>query len=545
MLHGVGVGLRARHYRNFLEEHPSVDWLEVHTENYLQPGGLDRHVLLQLREHYPLSFHGVGLGLGSARGFSETHLMRIVSLVQALEPAQVSEHLCWGATSERALHDLLPIPLTHELLALVCSRVDRLQSLLKRPILLENVSAYLRHQGDELTEISFLNTVAQRTGCGILLDVNNLYVNQCNLGEDAEAAIAQVLAPRVGEIHLAGHLRSGNVVVDHHGDVVADPVWRLYQQALNRLGAVPTLIEWDTDVPELSVLLDQARQAQQHMQGAMPSSLTLRPLPHRQGVPDLSGSAHRQASFAQALLETGTPEGLRAPDVQLAERFGRYRSQLVSTWVKGLEAAYPVLKRLVGEDFFTGLGAAYGRAFPSSDPDLNAWGQHFATFLEKFEPVQAWPYFPAMARLEWALHRAYFAAELEPLSPAAFVALEPSALEAMHFCLLPTCALVSSAFSVGALWRAHQTEGEVVFPSLDAPSYLLVSRVGFWPQLVDLEPSTYAFLEGLEQGHSFGEAVDLALTAAELSGETLALSTLLTRCLGFGCLRQVVQPSPG
>lgn len=536
MLRGVGVGLRARHYRSFLEERPTVDWLEVHTENYLQPGGLDRHVLLTLREYYDFSFHGVGLGLGSARGFSESHLMRVVALVRELEPALVSDHLCWGATAQRNLHDLLPVALSEEMLSLFCERVDRLQNLLKRPILLENVSTYLRHTDDAMSEIAFLNTLARRTGCGILLDVNNLYVNQCNQGESALEALHEVDPDAVAEIHLAGHLWSEGVVVDHHGDVVAAPVWELYRLALARLGAVPTLIEWDTDVPELPVLLDEARLAREILvqQPERPFTPGLCQSLHLNA--DAPRSAQLQARFSEGLLEYATPEGLRAPHDQVEQRFARYRGNQTVGWEKTLASAFPVLKRLMGDEFFAGVARAYGRSVPTTDPDLNQFGELFSHFLETFEPAHPWPYFPAMAELEWALHRAYYAADADPLTLPQLLAIDAERLEGMRFTLHPACCLLSAEQAVGLLWQAHQTDQEVEFPDLHHPSRVLIHRENFFPRVQLLNASTFAFLLSLERGQPFGAAVEQALAAVEAAGETFDLGALLGFCIQLGLL---------
>ncbi|MFZ6648103.1 DUF692 domain-containing protein [Undibacterium sp. TJN25] len=249
--------------------HAPVDigWLEVHSENYFGDGGYDLHVLQQLRRDYAVSLHGVGLGLGSAQGFSTAHLQRLQKLVERIQPGLVSEHLCWGAIASRQLNDLLPMPLSRDALDLVCDRVDLSQNVLKRRILLENVSTYLRFAADDMSEAEFLSQVATRTGCGILLDVNNLYVNQRNHGEDASRALLQLAglpAGTVGEIHLAGHLVEDSCLVDNHGSKVDPEVWELYRQACRLLGSdIPALIEWDTDIPELGVLLDEARQAEE------------------------------------------------------------------------------------------------------------------------------------------------------------------------------------------------------------------------------------------------------------------------------------------
>ncbi|HVO87282.1 MAG TPA: DUF692 domain-containing protein [Casimicrobiaceae bacterium] len=272
-LSGAGVGLRALHYRAFLGASPAVDWLEVHSENFFGAGGFDLHVLDRVRSRYPVSLHGVGLALGSVHRASsvderfERHLQRLAALVARVQPALVSEHACWGTYDGRHFNDLLPLPYTAESLDWVTQRVLRTQDALRRPILVENVSSYLRHRDDALPEMQWIAELAQRSGCGVLLDVNNLYVNQVNHGSDARRAIDAL--PRrdtVFEIHLAGHSVAGDTLVDDHGSRVADAVWSLYEYALTRFGPVPTLIEWDTDVPALEVLLAEADQARIRMQ---------------------------------------------------------------------------------------------------------------------------------------------------------------------------------------------------------------------------------------------------------------------------------------
>ena len=263
---GAGVGLRARHYRDFLESRPAVGWVEVHSENYFGEGGYDRHVLDRVRADYPLSLHGVGLGLGSAEVFDERHLAKLRRLTDATEPALVSEHLCWGAALGQHFNDLLPLAYTPEALTLVAERVQRVQERVGRRILVENVSTYLEFGASEMGEGEFLAELVRRTGCGVLLDVNNLFVNEVNHGADARATMRAIPAGCVEEIHLAGHLVTEHCLVDHHGDRVADEVWRLYDAALERFGPVPSLIEWDTDIPELDVLLAEAAKARTRME---------------------------------------------------------------------------------------------------------------------------------------------------------------------------------------------------------------------------------------------------------------------------------------
>ena len=508
----AGVGLRAAHYRDFLARRPKVGWLEVHTENYLQPSGWDNRVLQALRQDYPLSLHGVGLGLGSARGFSEAHLQRVRAVVERTEPALVSEHLSWGAVAQQQLNDLLPLALNGAALDLLCARVGRVQDVLKRPILLENVSTYLRFADDAMSEAQFLAELARRSGCGLLLDINNLYVNQCNHGEDALTAMQSIAPGSVGELHLGGHLLTPHAVIDHHGAAVAEPVWDLYAAALQRFGAIPTLVEWDTDLPPLDILLGEAGKAQAMLARHAPrapwrGTALPSPLPPM----SLDALAAGQQAFAAALLNTVAPLPSFAGEA-VPQRFSLYRGNLSATWRRTLGHAYPVVLALVGEDFFGGLARAYGGRYPSDSADLNQFGDRFADFLADFPPVDELPYLPDMARLEWAVHLAHYAADAPGLAPEALAALHPDQLEARRFSLHPACALLASDWQVAALWRAHQDgEGQGMFPhDLPAASCALVCRPRWKAQVLVVDAAAHAALLALQRGQTFGAALDAA-----------------------------------
>ncbi|MBF6989453.1 DUF692 domain-containing protein [Cupriavidus sp. IK-TO18] len=258
----AGVGLRFRHHQVVAEERPAVAWFEVHTENYMG-GGSAPGYLDAIRRDYPISLHGVGLSLGSAQGLDMTHLARVREVVARIEPGLVSEHLSWSVAGGTYLADLLPLPMTEEALAIVCRHVDQTQTYLKRHILVENPSTYLRFAHSTIPEWEFLAEVARRTGCGILCDVNNIYVSASNHGWDATTYLAALPPAAISEIHLAGHsvrqLEQGRTLrIDDHGSRVAPAVWALYEEALQRFGPVPTLIEWDTDVPALDILMEEA-----------------------------------------------------------------------------------------------------------------------------------------------------------------------------------------------------------------------------------------------------------------------------------------------
>jgi uncharacterized protein (UPF0276 family) len=261
----AGIGLRAPHVAEVLADRPPIAWLEVHAENYMG-GGPAVRVLERVREHYRLSVHGVGLSLGSTDGLDARHLDRLRRLVDRLEPAVVSEHLSWSTSGGAYLNHLLPLPLTQESLTTMVQHVDQTQERLGRQLLIENPSSYLRFAHSTIPEPLFLAELARRTGCGVLCDVNNLYVSQKNIGLDPLRYLATLPQAVVGEIHLAGHAvndADGHaVLIDDHGGPVANAVWRLYVRALQRFGPVPTLIEWDTKLPALPVLLAEAAEAE-------------------------------------------------------------------------------------------------------------------------------------------------------------------------------------------------------------------------------------------------------------------------------------------
>ena len=257
----AGIGLRPSHYQAILEEKPAVPFLEVHSENFFGDGGQPLKYLARFREDYAISTHGVGLSLGSSDPLSIDHLKKLKRLVDTIEPALISEHLCWVGVNGRFLNDLLPLPYTPESLAHVVQRVSEVQDFLKRPILIENVSSYLEFIDSTIPEWEFVREVAARAGCRILLDVNNIHVNSVNHNFDALKYLDAIAPGSVGEIHLAGFQDTGEVLIDTHGATVSDEVWHLYEYAIQRFGLVPTLIEWDTDIPALPVLLGEAEKA--------------------------------------------------------------------------------------------------------------------------------------------------------------------------------------------------------------------------------------------------------------------------------------------
>jgi len=258
----AGIGLRPPHYSELLTDLPAIAWLEVHSENFFADGGHPHEILEQVRANYPISLHGVGLSLGSVDPLNSWHLDKLKGLVDRYQPGLVSEHLSWSSVDKRYLNDLLPLPYTEESLYHISKRIEQTQDYLGRQILIENLSSYLQYSHSTIPEWDFLTAVAQRSGCGILLDINNIYVNACNHGFDARQYLEAIPLDAVGEMHLAGYSDEGDILIDTHSRRVSAPVWALYEQAVQRFGRHPTLIEWDTDIPALAVLLDEAAHAE-------------------------------------------------------------------------------------------------------------------------------------------------------------------------------------------------------------------------------------------------------------------------------------------
>ncbi|MBP7082112.1 MAG: DUF692 domain-containing protein [Rhodocyclaceae bacterium] len=261
IISGYGLGLRTEHYADFLADserlRQRVDWLEVISENYMVPGGKPLYMLDQIRRDFPMVMHGVSLSIGGTAPIDVEYLRQLKVLIERIEPAWISDHLCWTGTDGLNLHDLLPMPYTERALRHLVERISQVQEFLGRKILLENVSSYVTYRADEMSEWEFIAALLQRSGCDLLLDVNNIYVSSVNHGFNPQHFIDAIPATHVRQIHLAGHENHGSYIIDTHDHPVCDAVWDLYAYSVRRLGAVPTMIERDDNIPPLNELLDE------------------------------------------------------------------------------------------------------------------------------------------------------------------------------------------------------------------------------------------------------------------------------------------------
>lgn len=284
----AGTGLKAEHYQTVLDHSPEVGFFEVHAENFMGAGGPPHRYLKAIRERYPLSIHGVGLSLGSSKDLDQQHLRRLKELLGRYEPRFFSEHLAWSTHDGYSLNDLLPLPYNPQTLEQVCMHIDEAQAFLGRKLLLENPSTYVEFRASTMTEEMFLAEIVTRTGCGLLLDVNNVYVSATNQGRDPSTCLASLPLDQVEEIHLAGFAERNDetgtsLLIDNHGSAVHPAVWNLYAEVIRRTGSLPTLIEWDNQVPAWATLYAEARKAEAILLG-------MNAVPARQETPRVVGS---------------------------------------------------------------------------------------------------------------------------------------------------------------------------------------------------------------------------------------------------------------
>jgi uncharacterized protein (UPF0276 family) len=263
----IGIGLKSAHYQDILEQKPKIDWFEIHSENYLIDGGAASAMLSSIRKNYPISMHGIGLSLGSADGIERSHLIRLKKLAEDLDPFLISEHLSWNYVNNTYLPELIPIPYTDEAIDVFCRNIECAQDFLQRQILIENPSSYIQYTTSNYDESEFLTKIASKSGAGILLDVNNIYVSCVNHSWNIKDYIHSIPHNLVKEIHLAGHstreINDQKLLIDTHDNFVSREVWELYAMAIQKFGNIPTLLEWDANIPELSVLVAEALKAKQ------------------------------------------------------------------------------------------------------------------------------------------------------------------------------------------------------------------------------------------------------------------------------------------
>ncbi len=548
---GCGAGLRAEHYEKVLSDRPAIDWFEATSENYMTSGGRPLWVLEQVRRNYPVVLHGVSLSIGSIDPLDPEYLRRLKTLVDRIEPAIVSDHLCWAAVEHKNLHDLLPLPFTEEALAHIAARVEQVQDFLGRPILLENVSSYITFKHSVMTEWEFLSEVSRRSGCGILLDINNIYVNAVNHGFDPMDFIGGVPAAAVGYCHLAGHTDMGKWLFDTHSRPVADPVWALYKEALTRFGKKSTLIEWDEDIPDWNGLNEEVVRAKKiyltipDVVPADPKGMRGTGRPH---LPPAGGGSSVSLTQVQRwmrrriypeLTESGSADERR---VELNDQGGGPGEDRLQVYADGyparvaeaLKETYEAVKHVLGEGMFLRVASDYADTRPSTSFDLGMAGRLFPAFLKSARVTEKLPFLPELAQLEWRVSEAFHAYDTPAMDPSVLAGFAPEDWERLVFTFRPSVTLARSAWPVVDLWRARRTPIEEFDLELaNRPQNVLVHRVGFKVACEALESEEFRVLEGLWAGRTLGAVCDeLASTLPE--DADLPLDVWFGRWSGLG-----------
>ncbi len=486
---GHGVGLRNRHYGAFLEQTPKVDFVEAISENFMGLGGRPWAVIEKVRRDRPVVLHGVSLAIGSVDPLDHRYLKQWRELVRALEPAVVSDHLCWGRAHGNYSHDLWPMPYTEESLAHVVERVSKVQDVLGRRLLLENVSSYLQHVDDELPEWDFLSEVARRADCGILLDVNNVYVSSRNHGFDAKQYLDAIPVERVGQYHLAHHLDRGSIIIDTHEGHVCDEVWALYRHAVKRFGDVSCLIEWDEGVPELEVLLAEATRAKQiaaEVSGppALPLASTAPATVTATGeYPERLAALQQQlwdwfAGSAEVKHTSGHVRSFGA--LSADERVAVYSEMYWLRLRDVLRDEFPMVRAVLGDDDFDVLVAKYLKAYPSMAPSLGQLGQFLASFLNEF-PVEGVPWLMELAELEYVRSQSFIAENAPTVTREELArAVTAETAERARFTIHPSVHLLQHRYDVRPLFRALDDRRDWRAVTVEnTPICLAVFRQGF------------------------------------------------------------------
>lgn len=565
---GDGVGLRDVHFRHLLDTPPEdwgVDWFEILTENFFDDHGLAAHVLDHVAGHRPVVMHGVGLSIAGTDPLDPVYLDKLRSLADRVHPAWISDHLCWTGVGGIVSHDLLPVPLTRHALSHVADRVRAVQDHLGRPLVLENPSTYLQFRGPQMPEWEFLGTLAEETGCGLLLDVNNVYVSAFNHGFDAVAYVEGLPADHVVQVHLAGHRRLGHYLLDTHDGPVPQGVWPLYALAQRRVGGVATLVEWDADIPPFATLVEvlaRARAARDGPQpGGGPPAAAARPGTTETRTANPSAAASDLGAVQRWMVAacTGTRPADAAAMVQgtvrlpAADRVGIYARGYVARLLGCLRSEYPVLRATVGDQVFDLFGRAYLGAHPPGSASLFDVGAGFAAFLERTRPTPATPpdspdALPAvLARLERARFESAHAAGVE--TETGSVGVDALQLMAMaHELTVRTpdsLRLLRLPFDLtGTLAAVERGEHPALPPAAD--TRYAVARSAYWVRTHALAPWQHAFLEACGSGGTgLASAVRATGEATGLAPEVIwaALLTWLPAAADLGMVMLAPRPA--
>lgn len=534
---GFGLGLRAKHYPYIFEHSPAVDWFEIISENFMDTDGRAKRNLARLKERYPIVMHGVALSIGTVDPLNSEYLQKLKALADWVKPAWISDHLCWTGVAHRNTHDLLPVPYTQEALTHIIGRIHAVQDYLGRPIALENPSTYLEFAASEIPEAEFIQQMAKATGCGLLLDVNNVYVSCYNHGLDPKAYIDALPLDQVAQIHLSGHTNKGTHIIDTHDDHVIDAVWDLYRYVIHSSGRVPnTMIEWDDRIPAFPVLqaeLDKARAASQKPMligsGALTTAkarstpgqtVTLKDLQNLLHETIVAGDADRVSPARDWVIDK---QDFAAAD-QLGVYINAYRFRLRD--VVGED--YPVLAHYLGRTAFDQLIVDFVESQTPQDFNIARYAAGLPGFVASRETVDGFA--DELCRLETAIAQLMDATETAPLTSADLAETTPDDLLDMQLMPREALQLFSFDHSVNAYYTAVLAEKEPAAVQA-LTTYLAVFRHNDVMWRMDLDATEYAVLQKLFAGATVGES----LTDIEISDPDM-LTPWFSRWIKHGLL---------
>ncbi len=516
---GYGLGFRPTHFPYITAHKPDIDWFEIISENYMDAGGQQRRVLDELREHYPIVMHGVSLSIGTVDPLNSEYLQKLKALADQVQPKWISDHLCWTGIAHKNTHDLLPVPYTEEALAHIIERIKRVQDALGRRIILENPSTYLEFTASSMSEWEFIARMAEGADCGLLLDVNNIYVSCYNHRWDPKTYIDALPLSRVQQIHLAGHSNKGTHIVDTHDDHVIDEVWTMYRYVLEKGGLKNTMVEWDDKIPDFPIVMEEVAKAKHwasadHAPTEMPSFQSFRDniRPSEQVTPYIEELRNVQDAILSGLSANMQPD-LRivpkpdfAPDEQIQTYIDGYRYRLFDIIYDDV----PALLAMIGQDAIDNLISAYIEATPSTHFNVARYIEGFPAFARDHLSPSAYE----LCVLETALSRLFDADETVALMPDDMAGATPESF--MDMVLRPRAALKIFVFSypVNALYQAHLDGLELSEPEKQ-PSFLCVYRHNDTIWRLDLEEREYMVLSSLFAGLPVGEALNAAISGGD------------------------------
>lgn len=470
---GFGLGFRSCHYEEILTSRPkSIDWLEVITENFMGLGGKPRRILEQASATYPIGIHGVGLSIGSPQPISQTYLRQLTELVQWLNPALISDHLCFTTFGNHNSHDLLPVQYTRSMLDSISAKVNQVQQTIGRRLLLENPSAYVAYDQQEMSEVDFYCQLVNITGCGILLDVNNLYVNQMNLGQDPIHYIRQLPKDCVGQIHLSGHSietnELGTVRIDTHDHDIEDDVWKLYQYAIHKWPDASPMIEWDDHIPELSNLIERLNFARtlpplDVLEAA--ASVTSERATPLAAVHLSHGEFFSMAVDVDGIADDDTRLGILCASVPVPRLLGArvYNGAYFARLHDILKDEFPTLAGVTSEEGFAEIVGGFLTAHPPSDFNVSSLGANLAEFLDGCEAAQrleidfgvALSTLADIARLERSRCVAFtHVSTVSPVSKAVLAEILPEQWNIIKFGFSPTLQILPCRQAILPVWEA-------------------------------------------------------------------------------------------